>query len=228
MTNKDDFTAVLVGGGDASVNRPLYVKAIDKDAKTIDIKFSGATSGVYFISIVAKDIGRIEKTLLKLTVEGKVTAIVPLTGSYLGGTLVTITGINFSTNKLDNPVKAGNNWCHVQTTTKTQITCRVAETKATTTSTGPLSTFLRTSEEAVVVGIDKTFSFATPTATVTGLTAAYDTATKTQILTLAGSGFTTDHAKIELWIDGQKQTSTSATSTNAKFTLTHLDSESAN
>ena len=50
--------------------------------------------------------------------------------------------------------------------------------------------------------IDKTFTFATPVATVTALSAAFDTTSLTQQLTLSGSGFTTDHATIELWIDG--------------------------
>ena len=52
--------------------------------------------------------------------------------------------------------------------------------------------------------VDKTFTFATPAATVTALSAAFDTASLTQHLTLTGTGFTTDHATIELWIDGQK------------------------
>ena len=44
------------------------------------------------------------------------TGVTPLTGSYLGGTLVTIDGVNFSTDPLDIPVKVGNSWCLVQTT----------------------------------------------------------------------------------------------------------------
>jgi len=132
MTSKDDFKAELVQVVDNEiVTRPLYVKAVDANAKTITVKFPGADSGVYNIALVAKDIGRIDKTALELTVEGRVSGVTPLTGSYLGGTLITITGVNFSNDKLDNPVKAGNYWCDVQTTSTTQITCRVRETGAT-------------------------------------------------------------------------------------------------
>lgn len=62
--------------------------------------------------------------LLMLTVEGKVTGVSPLTGSIYGGALVTITGENFSNDPLDNPVKIGNNYCYVITTSPTEITCR--------------------------------------------------------------------------------------------------------
>ena len=202
MSSKDKFSAKLIKTDD-NTERPLYVKAVDATAKTVDIKFAGANSGTYKIALESTDIGRIDLDSLNLAVESKVTGITPLTGSYLGGTLVTITGTNFSNDKLDNPVKAGNTWCDVQTTNPTQITCRVRATGLTAASSGKLSTFLRAQEEAVAT-IDNTWNFATPSATVSGLTADFDTATNTQILTLAGIGFPTDHSLIELWIDGQK------------------------
>ena len=67
-----------------------------------------------------------------------------MTGSYLGGTLVTITGSNFSTEKTDNPVKIGSNWCDILTTEATKITCRVRATTASAAGTGPAAVFLRT------------------------------------------------------------------------------------
>ena len=228
MTSIDDFKAELVQIVDNKiVTRPLYVKAVDANAKTVTVKFNGADSGTYNIALVGKDIGRIDQSALELTVEGRVSGVTPLTGSYLGGTLITITGVNFSNDKYDNPVKAGDYWCDVQTTNPTQITCRVRETGASQTSSGWVSTFMATSEEAVK-DVDTTYEFATPVATVSALAAEFDAATNTQVLTLTGSGFGTDHAGIELMIDGQKQTSVSATDTEAKFTMTHLDSESAN
>jgi hypothetical protein len=171
MTQASDFTAMLVKSTNATETRPLYVKAVDASAKTVQIKFPGADGGKYHIALIGNGVGRIDKTPLLLTCESKVTAIAPLTGSYLGGTVVTITGTNFSTNKLDNPVKVGNYWCDVLTTEATKITCRVRETRATTTGTGPVSTFLRAQEEATVQdGVSKTFTFATPAETITGLT----------------------------------------------------------
>lgn len=179
--------------------------------------------------MIGKDIGRIDRTPLLLTCESKVTNIAPLTGSYLGGTVVTITGTNFSTNKLDNPVKVGDYWCDVLTTMATKITCRVRATGLKAGKTGPVSTFLRTSEEAKKAdGLKNTWTFADPAQTVTGLTAAFDAATNTQKLTLAGTGFGTDKTKVTLLIDGKTQTADSLTATEGKFTLVDLDSEKTN
>ena len=119
MSVKENFSAKLLLESDTTVTRPLYVKAVDATAKTVTVKFPGADSGIYLIALESTDIGRIEETALRLTVEGKVTGITPLTGSYLGGTHVTIDGVNFSNDPLDNPVKAGNSWCDVLTTSPT-------------------------------------------------------------------------------------------------------------
>ena len=50
---------------------------------------------------------------LVLDVHASVTSVSPLTGSTLGGTLITITGENFSNDHLDNPVKIGDDYCYV-------------------------------------------------------------------------------------------------------------------
>lgn len=52
--------------------------------------------------------------------------------------------------------------------------------------------------------ISTTYEFSTPAAAYTSLAVAFDAATNTQVITLAGTGFTLEHAKIELWIDGKK------------------------
>ena len=43
----------------------------------------------------------------------------PVTGSTLGGTLITITGENFSNDHLDNPVKIGDDYCYVLSSSTT-------------------------------------------------------------------------------------------------------------
>jgi len=229
MTKKENFSAKLVSEKDATVTRPLYVKSVDKDKKQVVIKFPGSKSGVYYLALEGKGVGRIDQTPLKLTAESVVNSISPLKGSHLGGTLVTITGTNFSTNKLDNPVKAGPFWCYVESSTVSEIKCRVAETGASKDMTGKFSVFLRTQEEMKYKdGLKNDYAFEAPKASVTGLTAAFDAASNTQKLTLAGTGFGTDKTAVSLYIDGQKQTTDSAANTEAKFTLTHLDSETAN
>jgi len=123
-----DFKAKLVSTTDNTITRPLYIMDADDSAKTIKIKFPGADSGVYHVQVSSTQVGRIDQNPLVLTVEGRVTAFSPASGSALGGTLITIDGVNFSDDPLDNPVKVGNQYCLVQTTSSNQITCRVMET----------------------------------------------------------------------------------------------------
>ena len=128
MNSADDFTCQLVKKDDPTETRPLFVMSVDSSAKTVKVKFPGANSGVYTLALEGKGVGRIDGSALDLTVEGRVTAISSLTGSYLGGFSLTIDGVNFSDNKLDNPVKVGPHNCYVTATSATQIQCDVRET----------------------------------------------------------------------------------------------------
>ena len=112
----EDFTARLVDQTNSTITRPLYVMSVDDSTKEIRIKFPGAESGNYYVQIESASIGRIDKTPLSLEVIGKITGISPTYGSIHGGTLVTIDGVNFSDDPLDNPVKVGDNYCLVETT----------------------------------------------------------------------------------------------------------------
>ena len=122
--------------------------SVDDSARSIDIKFPGAESGNYYVKIKSIQEGKIDWNSLELTVEGRITSFSPASGSALGGTLITIDGVNFSDNALDNSVKVGNDYCLVETTAPDQITCRVIETGTAEPSTSNLLVFLRTSEEA--------------------------------------------------------------------------------
>lgn len=135
MTSPADFTCKLVEKANTTNVRDLYVMAVDATAKTVKIKFPGAMGGVYYLALEGKGVGRIGSDSLELTVEIKMTAISPQQGSYLGGTKLTIDGINFSDKEFtDNPVKVGNYWCLLESTTLTQIVCRISNTIETTTS----------------------------------------------------------------------------------------------
>lgn len=98
--------------------------SVDEATKSIKVKFPGAPSGDYYIMLSSKQYGRLNSDLLKLKVHSTITSIFPLSGSMYGGALVTITGENFSNDPLDNPVKIGDHYCFVQTTSPTEITCR--------------------------------------------------------------------------------------------------------
>jgi hypothetical protein len=139
------------------------------------IKFSGADPGNYLVQVESSSIGRIDKSALTLAVMAKITGFSPNTSSYLGGQLITITGENFSDEPLDNPVKVGSEWCYVQTTSTTQITCRIAERTATEASAAELIVFLRTAYEATI-DVARTFNYQAPVGNITAMTNAFDEA----------------------------------------------------
>lgn len=93
--------------------------SVDDSNKSIKVKFPGAESGLYLIKLSSVQHGNIQSDLLTLSVHGTVTGVSPQSGSIYGGTLVTITGENFSNDPLDNPVKIGNDYCYVITTSPT-------------------------------------------------------------------------------------------------------------
>lgn len=78
MNSRLDFTCKLVEKANITNSRDLYVMSVDAGAKTVKIKFSGAMSGVYFLALEGKGVGRIGSDSLELAVESKVTAISPL------------------------------------------------------------------------------------------------------------------------------------------------------
>src|SRR5690606_10179937 len=87
-----------------------------------------------------------------------VTSITPETGSKYGGTLLTITGENFSVAPTDNQVFLGldNVMCHVRTATTTELTCVTGALPADydpSYETGPVSVVVqgRLIEEATCV-----------------------------------------------------------------------------
>lgn len=171
-----DFKVTLLKDSDPTFAKDLYVMSVDDAAKTIQAKFGGALSGAYHIEVTSTQYGKITKTNLALTVGSSVTSITPLIGSMFGGTLLTITGINFSTDPLDNPVKVGSNYCNVITSTPTQITCRIADVATPTALSGQnVLVFLKTSEEATCIGTCL-FDYVTPSATTTSIASAFDSA----------------------------------------------------
>lgn len=114
-----DFTVQLLDDTNSTFTKDLYIMSVDNSAKTITVKFGGAHSGDYHVMVTSLQFGRLTNSNLALKVESKVTSISPVSGSMYGGTLVTIIGTNFSTNPLDNPVKIGDNYCLVETTSAT-------------------------------------------------------------------------------------------------------------
>lgn len=162
--DKDKFTVKLYSnvGGTLTYLKDLYVISTDAAAKTVLVKFPGAESGLYRFVVSHTVTGRLDSDPLNLTVGSSVLTITPRQGSLEGGTLLTITGENFSNDALDNPVKVGDHYCYVVTSTPTEITCRISITAGTTQTaeTVEVIVFLKTSEEAVcATGTDCNFAY---------------------------------------------------------------------
>lgn len=115
----DDFSAILYSNDDEEYERELYVMDVDDSEKSIKVKFPGAESGSYWLSLSSEQYGRLDSDVLQLSVHGTVTGFSPAGGSKYGGTLITITGENFGTIITDNPVMIAGDYCYVLTTEAT-------------------------------------------------------------------------------------------------------------
>jgi hypothetical protein len=104
---------------------PLYIKEVNSAARTVTVNFRGAPSGEYAILLNSKALGRLDNENLLITTEAVVTGISPTSGSALGGTVVTITGENFSSNPIDNPVMIGDAFCIVKSSSPNEIICEI-------------------------------------------------------------------------------------------------------
>ena len=143
----------------------------------------------------------------------------------MGGALLTIDGVNFSDDALDNPIKVGDHWCYVKETSATQIKCRIAETGTSDLVTSQVLVFLRTSEEAQS-DVDRTFDFIDPVRSITDITNSFDAATNAHIFTVTGTSLPTgDTAAVSLYIDDVMQETVSVTANQAVFKVTDMAAE---
>lgn len=143
-------TVDLIKPDDEEFKKPIYVTKIDKVNKIIRVKFGGAESGKYKLVVSTEADGALSE--LDFEVVADVTSISPISGSASGGTLMTITGRNFSTDPIDNPVKFGAAKCLVESSTKTEIKCRIEKTTQEEQLSVKTLVFLKTSEEAKCSG----------------------------------------------------------------------------
>ena len=231
--NRDDFTVNATSQTNSTYVRYMNVIAVDDTAKTLTALFGGAYSGLFDISIRHSTFGLLKTDGVTLTVGSWVTNVTPKVSSIYGGALLTITGTNFGNEKTDNPVQisynggVGSTNCYVQTSTPTQITCRVDDTvQFDNTKTGEVVVFLKTSEEATCEGTTCEFSYTDTLPTISSVTPTYDTTNNKWTLVVSGTGFTGDASSTTLIVGGITQTTSDFSSTSVTFTLDNLSSES--
>jgi hypothetical protein len=114
--------------------RFLNVIAQSEADRTITVKYNGAYSGVYDLTVHSAKNGNVLANEVTFTSKIEVVDFQPKQGSLYGGTLLTITGGHFSDKITDNPVKVGyeyssgvNHYCKVISSNDSEIKCRIAE-----------------------------------------------------------------------------------------------------
>jgi hypothetical protein len=103
----DDLTITLTQQANSSIVKEVNVIDVgtdDNGIKYIVVRFGGAYSGTYDVAVHSATYGHFDTTGITVQTIGTVTSYTPTSGSVYGGTLITITGYNFSTTITDNPV----------------------------------------------------------------------------------------------------------------------------
>ena len=146
--NPNNFDIKLVPQDSESTTRTLNVYKTDSSTRELTVRYGGAYSGVYDITINDASYGEIDTNGLTFEAIGIVSSISPLTGSMYGGTVLTITGYTFSDDMLDNPIQIGSNDCYIIDSSATEITCRTPYRPAITEEDEDVYVYLKTSELA--------------------------------------------------------------------------------
>ena len=131
---------------------------------SITCRLSGGQTGSYRVKVHMTGKGfsmpaTTDADLFKYSLT--VTSVSPLIGSGGGGTILTITGTNFSTQKSQNQVVIGDTGldiCEILTTTSTELTCRVNAPSEVLNGPQEVKVLGRIQEKAVCLG-NCTFTF---------------------------------------------------------------------
>lgn len=105
--NKDDLKIFLTN----SSGNIYKMKVLTANDTFIQAGIPGGLPGVFKVNVLKNGFGyanAINDTANQFTYEAVIDSIVPSTGSYFGGTLLTITGRNFVADVLDSMVTIGN------------------------------------------------------------------------------------------------------------------------
>jgi len=211
---QSDLEVSIVSQSNSSLVRYINVIEVGNDSgnKYIKVKFGGSESGLYDVFVRAKSYGRFDSSGVTLRTIGVVTSFSPNQGSLFGGTLITVTGYNFSTDIQDNPIRIGYTDCLVESSTNTQIICRTTPRVQETVGTDDFIVLLKTYEEAVCQVNPCTFTWVN-TAALTTYSAAFDTTLNDYVLTLTGTSFGASLTNTKVIIDGFEQTVVDASDT---------------
>lgn len=225
-----DFSINATSQHESTYMKRMNVIRVDDAAKSVTVKFGGAQSGLYSIIIRHAAWGLIDTSSLTLRVESDFTNFSPMSGSIYGGTLVTITGTNWGTIYTDNPVEIsyngalGSTKCFVQTTSATEITCRIDSIiNKDAGEQGKMLVFLKTYEEAnCTLANDCQFAFTSILPEIVSVNPSFNAVLNAWTLIVSGTGFTGDSTNVQFYVKGVLQTTNSVTSTEAVFQISNI------
>ena len=201
--------------------------SVDNVAKTISFKYNGILPGDYNLLVTSSVLGKLDTKAIIFTAIGIITDYTPKQGSIHGGTVLTITGFNFSNNFItDNAVHVGYTPCNVLTTSNNQITCMTQSKRASDPITEDLIVFLRTFYEAdCAFGVGNctyTWLDDTQLPVLTSYSVVFDPLVNDYVLTLVGTSFPSVTSDVKFIVDGVSQTVTTSTPTQITITLSGM------
>jgi hypothetical protein len=237
MMETDSFTVFMIPTDTTLKTRQLNVVNVDSANSEITVKYGGAQSNVYTLQVVSADHGAFVTSGVTLEAKIEVLDFNPKSGSYIGGSLVTITGGHFSDIATDNPVKFGYTWvggvnhyCYVQETSDSEIKCRMATDYTRQPGNAEVIVFAATYEEAAwPLGQSRDFAFLTSAniPTVTDLTVDFQ-ADNTYRLLITGTDITdTTVDTVDVYVGGIKQEVISVTPTSLEVQIMELNAGAA-
>lgn len=211
----------------------MGVVSVDDAKKLLVCKFGGAISGEYSIRIHHAQYGLLDTKSLTLKVESHYSNITPTTGSIYGGTLVTLTGINWGSELTDNPVEIsyngalGSTKCYLQSTSETEIKCRVDSSRTLEAGkVGKMLVFLKTYEEAnCTMAGNCAWTFTDSVPEITAIAPEWDAASLKWTLKVTGTSITGSKDNTELLIGSAVQETASISGSEAIFKVIDAPSE---
>lgn len=198
------------------------VKVVNEENnQQIVVKFGGSESGNYTLFVRSKTFGRFDTTSIVVDMIGIVTDFSPKKGSIHGGTLVTITGYEFSSDPQDNPVRMGYTDCLVEESSTHEIKCRTIPRHEEVAGTDDFLVFLKTYEEAKCSVDPCTFEWISDGLPQVGsYSVDFDETLKDYFLTITGADFGASmDGNTEIYIDDVLQTLIQADDTTVKVQI---------
>ena len=218
-TNRSEVTVWLVN----TTARVYQLNVIRINDTQLLVKLPGGLPGTFKVVVSRVGFGNsMESTVGAATFvyEVVVTSISPLTGSINGGTILTITGRNFSPDPAENQVFVGGamNWfCDVFAATTTQLQCRTPPIHPEyTTLAQTVDVFSRITNQAICSGTCVfTYNNATFPTIVAPTSPIYNA---NQDVTLIGTGLVVGGVLPTVWVGTVQATVVFATNTSVRFT----------